>query len=95
MKGIGYACDWELGSLSGGPSPGTTVSQRTRWWDLWLHFCREMYLKLLLTPCKVDSEEERADIFTKAMTKASDDYFKFRNDLMNIGAADLARIRGE
>ena len=71
------------------------VSQRTRWWDLWLHFCREMYLKLLLTPCKVDSEEERADIFTKAMTKASDDYFKFRNDLMNIGAADLARIRGE
>ena len=22
MKGIGYACDWELGSLSGGPSPG-------------------------------------------------------------------------
>ena len=52
-------------------------------------------MKLLLTPCKVDSEEERADIFTKAMTKASDDYFKFRNDLMNIGAADLARIRGE
>ena len=22
LKGIGYACDWELGSLSGGPSPG-------------------------------------------------------------------------
>ena len=38
---------------------------------------------------KVDTTEERADIFTKAMsTKAIADYFKFRNDIMNIKHAN-------
>jgi hypothetical protein len=38
----------------------------------------------LLSPHMIESAEERADIMTKAMTKGGDDYFKFRNDIMNI-----------
>ena len=60
------------------------MSQRTRYWELWLHFVRELYLKLLLGPYKVDTKDERADIFTKAMPKGTDDYYRFRDDLMNI-----------
>ena len=61
------------------------VSGRTRYWDLWMHFTREMYQKGMLEPHKLDTTEERADIFTKAMSmKAIADYFKFRNDIMNI-----------
>ena len=60
------------------------VSARTRYWELWLHFTRQMYQKKMLEPFKVDTTEERADIFTKAMPKANDDYFKFRNDIMNV-----------
>ena len=65
------------------------VSGRTRYWDLWMHFTREMYRKGMLEPHKVDTTEERADIFTKAMSmKAMADYFKFRNDIMNIKHAN-------
>jgi hypothetical protein len=65
------------------------VSGRTRYWDLWMHFTREMYQKGMLEPHKVDTTEERADIFTKAMSmKAMADYFKFRNDIMNIKHAN-------
>jgi hypothetical protein len=65
------------------------VSGRTRYWDLWMHFTREMYQKGMLEPHKVDTTEERADIFTKAMSmKAIADYFKFRNDIMNIKHAN-------
>ena len=70
------------------------VSQRTRYWELWMHFVREMYLKLMLAPYKVDTQDERADILTKAMTKGSDDFAKFRNDIMNIGAAELNKAKG-
>jgi hypothetical protein len=52
-------------------------------------FTREMYQKGMLEPHKVDTTEERADIFTKAMSmKAIADYFKFRNDIMNIKHAN-------
>ena len=64
------------------------VSQRTRYWELWLHFVRELYLKFLLSPFKVDTQDERADIFTKAMTKGSADYTKFRDYIMNIHSND-------
>ncbi len=54
-----------------------------------MHFTREMYQKGMLEPHKVDTTEERADIFTKAMSmKAIADYFKFRNDIMNIKYAN-------
>ena len=61
------------------------VSARTRYWELWMHFVREMYMKLMLAPHLIGTAEERADIMTKAMTKGSNDYFKFRDDIMNIG----------
>ena len=58
-------------------------------WDLWMHFTREMYQKGMLEPHKVDTTEERADIFTKGMSmKAIADYFKSRNDIMNIKHAN-------
>ena len=70
------------------------VSGRTRYWELWMHFVREMYLKLVLTPMKVESEDEdeRADIFTKAMPKGESDFFKFRNELMNLSPSDIAKL---
>ena len=59
------------------------VSARTRYWELWMHFVREMYMKGMLAPFKVDSEDEFADLMTKAMTKGANDYVKFRNYIMN------------
>ena len=60
------------------------VSSRTRYWELWLHFVRELYQKKMIAPHKVDTDKECADIFTKGMPKGSDDYVKFRAYLMNI-----------
>ena len=45
-----------------------------------------MYLKLVITPLKVDTGDERADIFTKAMPKGNGDYYRFRDDLMNVSS---------
>ena len=59
------------------------MSTRTRYWKLWLHFVREMFLDKILGIFKVDTNEERADIFTKAMPKDSNDFAKFRNYIMN------------
>ena len=56
---------------------------RTRYWELWMHFVREMYMKGMLSPHLVDTDEEFADILTKAMTKGANDYTKFRNYIMN------------
>lgn len=60
------------------------VSARTRYWELWMHFVREMYLKKLLCPYKVSTDDEVADIFTKAMMKGAGDYDKFAKYIMNI-----------
>ena len=62
------------------------VSGRTRYWELWLAFVRDMYLRLVITPLKVDTGDERADIFTKAMPKGNGDYYRFRDDLMNVSS---------
>ena len=62
------------------------VSGRTRYWELSLAFVRDMYLRLVITPLKVDTGDERADIFTKAMPKGNGDYYKFRDDLMNVSS---------
>ena len=35
-------------------------------------------------PLKVDTDEERADITTKAMPKGKNDYERFRDDIMNV-----------
>ena len=59
------------------------VSQRTRYWELWLHFLRDLYARRIVVPIKVDTHEERADIMTKAMTKDDSDFNKFRDDIMN------------
>ena len=60
------------------------VSQRTRYWELWLHLCREMYQRGLIGPHKCDTDDERADIFTKALVHGIGNFEFFRNDLMNI-----------
>ena len=49
-----------------------------------MHFTREMYHRKLLTPLKVDTDEERADITTKAMAKGKNEYERFRYDIMNV-----------
>ena len=57
---------------------------RTRYWELWMHFVREMYLKGMLSPHLVDTTEEIADVLTKAMSNGTNIYYKFRNYIMNI-----------
>ena len=62
------------------------VTRAIAYWELWLAFVREMYLKLVITPLKVDTGDERADIFTKAMPKGNGDYYRFRDDLVNVSS---------
>ena len=50
-------------------------------------------MKGLHEPLKVDTDEERADIFTKAMPKGTDDYYKFRDDLMNVNPIMMAKMK--
>ena len=48
-----------------------------------MHFVRELYKKGMLATHLIGTTEERADITTKAMTKGTEDFVKFRNDIMN------------
>ena len=60
------------------------VSQLTRHWEDWEQFVRECYARLILTVHKVGTNEEWADILTKAIPKEDQRYKLFRNLIMNI-----------
>ena len=49
-----------------------------------MHFTHDMYNRKLLIPLEVDTDEERADITTKAMSKGKNEYERFRYDIMNV-----------
>ena len=49
-----------------------------------MHFVRELYLKGMITVHKIDTEDEIADIFTKALPKGTNDFYKFRDYIMNV-----------
>ena len=61
-----------------------SVSQLTRHWEDWQLLVRECYARLILTPHKIGTDEEWADILTKAIPKEDTRYFFFRNMIMNI-----------
>ena len=61
------------------------VSGRTRYWELWQHFCRECFEKLAMSIHLTDTETEVADILTKAMPKEDGNYKIFRNFMLNSG----------
>ena len=60
------------------------VSQLTRHWEDWEQFVRECYARLVLNVHKVGTNEEWADILTKAIPKEDSRYKFFRNSMMNI-----------
>ena len=53
-------------------------------WEMWQQFVRESYMKLKLAVLLTTTENERADILTKAMPKDDGNFKLFRNLLMNI-----------
>ena len=63
------------------------VSALTRHWDQWLMFVRSCFKRLTLTPYKIATDDEVADILTKPIPKEDEKYFRFRNIAMNINQA--------
>ena len=60
------------------------ASSGNRHWDSWQHYTREAFLFKLLVPHKIDTEDENADILTKAMARGDGKFVKFRGNLVNI-----------
>ena len=60
------------------------VSAQTRHWEDWLMYVRACQKKLVLLAHKIHTDEEVADVLTKAIPKEDAKYFKFRNVMMNI-----------
>ena len=55
-------------------NPGTTA--RTKHYETWMQYCRELFLKLLIKVEWVPTTEMLADIFTKPLDKTT--FLKFR-----------------
>ena len=63
----------------------TGVSGRTRHWELWQQFVREMYNSLKLTVHKTPTGNEKADVFTKPLPKEGAELYRStRNFMLNI-----------
>ena len=60
------------------------ISARTRHYELWQQFVRELYMKLVLSVHLTPTDLLVADIFTKAMPKDETLYEVFRNYIMNV-----------
>ena len=60
------------------------VSQRTRHFELWMQYVREQYTIGRITAHHVGTNEERADIMTKAMTKDDGSFWMFRSEILNL-----------
>ena len=50
-------------------NPGTTA--RTKHYEIWMRYCRELYLKLVITVNWVPTKEQIADLFTKPLDKTT------------------------
>ena len=51
--------------------------------DTWQHFVRECYLRFILSVHKVNTDEEFADLLTKALAKEDAKFEHFRRIMMN------------
>ena len=50
-------------------NPGTTA--RTKHYEIWLRYCRELYLNLVIAVNWVPTKEQIADLFTKPLDRAT------------------------
>jgi transposase InsO family protein len=78
-KPITTYCDNDA-AVSNVKNVGT--SMRNRHFEKWLHFGRELFLKLTSKPIWIETKLNVADIFTKPLDKTS--FLKFRSILLNI-----------
>ena len=60
-------------------NPGTTA--RTKHYETWMQYVRELHLKLLIAVNWVPTKEQIADVFTKAMDKTT--FLYLRSQLMS------------
>ena len=86
-----------LGLKPSGPTPlvidnegmwhnvrNAVTSARTRHFALWQQYVRQCYMGLKLTVHLVNTDDEYADILTKALAKSDPKFKLFRNSVMNI-----------
>lgn len=66
-------------------NPGTTA--RTKHYEIWMRYCRELYLKLMIGINWVPTKEQIADIFTKPLDKTT--FLYLRTLLMSSGQTAL------
>ena len=59
------------------------LSARNRYWAIWMNFTRECYENLITSVHLVHTDDEFADIFTKAFETLDPKYKKFRDYILN------------
>ena len=59
------------------------ASSGNRHWDTWQHFVRECYLRFILSVHKVHTDEEFADLLTKALAREDGKFERFSRIMMN------------
>ena len=60
------------------------VSQLTRHWEQWEQFVRECFMRRILSPIKIGTDDEIADAMTKPIAKEDPKVKRFRNFTMNV-----------
>ena len=60
------------------------ISERTKHWEIWQQFVREMNLKGVIKTHLIGTDDEVADIFTKALPTSKLKFNVFRNYIMNV-----------
>ena len=60
------------------------VSAATRHWELWELYVRECYHRMIISVHKVDTDDEFADVLTKAIPKEDEKFGRFCATLLNL-----------
>ena len=60
------------------------TSTLVRHWDDWLTFTRECFLNGILSIHKIGTDDELADLGSKALPKGDEKFRRFRNKLLNV-----------
>ena len=59
-----------------------STTMRTRHFERWLRYGRELFVKLIGTPAWINTHMQVGDIFTKPLDKTT--FLKFRSILLNV-----------
>ena len=60
------------------------VSAETSHWGIWQRFVRQCYLELIIEAFKIDTDDELADLLTKAIPKENEKFMRFTKAIMNM-----------